>query len=204
MGPGLPPQLLRLPGRALAAPAHHRRGRVDLCHRQAATAGHQGRRLTDQGPADGFQAPRHGAETLATSQGSAPRRTGQRRSTIHQRNSRQESCLIESPIHNFGNTSSIKPAGKPFKLYDLDGLMVEPLVPSTPTDTPLGGSAPAHTQGDESCRQTGSPESPPRRLLLQRRGPWRDRRRTYLSPGTQPREQTPQGHRIHPHRSHTG
>lgn len=55
------------PAEALATPAHHQRHRIDVCHGQAPSAGDQGSRLTDQGPADGLQAARHGAETLATS-----------------------------------------------------------------------------------------------------------------------------------------
>ena len=53
----------------------HQRNGIDLRHRAAASAGHQGCRLTDQGPAHGHKAARHGAETLATSH-----RAGRRRS----------------------------------------------------------------------------------------------------------------------------
>lgn len=92
---------LRLSGRALAAPADRQRGRIDLHHRAPTPAGHQGRRLTDQGPAHGLQTARHGPETLATSHCAAPRRSRKRRSTIHRRHSGQEPCRINSPIHNF-------------------------------------------------------------------------------------------------------
>ena len=61
----------------------------------------QGRRLTDEGPADGLRAARHGTEAVATGHRTAPRRPGQRRSTIQRRNSGQERCLINSSIHNF-------------------------------------------------------------------------------------------------------
>ncbi|GEM_PF-2145192 len=61
---------------------------------------HQVSRPTHQGPADGFQAARHGPETLAASQRSALRRAGQKETTIDKRYSGQERCLIESPIHN--------------------------------------------------------------------------------------------------------
>ena len=46
--------VLRLPGRALEASADLKRDRVALRNGPAASAGHEGRRLTNQGAADGL------------------------------------------------------------------------------------------------------------------------------------------------------
>ena len=56
---------LRFPRRALEAPAHHQRDRVTVRHRALARARDQGRRLKNQGTADGVQAARDGAASLA-------------------------------------------------------------------------------------------------------------------------------------------
>jgi hypothetical protein len=53
--------VLRLLRRALEAPANIERDRVALRDGAPASAGHEGGRLTDEGPADGLQATRHGA-----------------------------------------------------------------------------------------------------------------------------------------------
>src|SRR6266852_1404967 len=62
---GAPGYLLRLPRRALEAPAHHQGDRVAVRHRALARARDQGRRFKNQGTADGVQAARHGAASLA-------------------------------------------------------------------------------------------------------------------------------------------
>jgi putative transposase len=62
---GAPRQLLRLPGGALEAPAHHQRNRVAVRHRALARARDQGRGLEDQGTVDGVQAARHGPAAMA-------------------------------------------------------------------------------------------------------------------------------------------
>ena len=55
-GLGRAHRVLRLPGRALAAPAHDEPDRVELRDRQAAHQGHQGRRLQEGRARDGLQA----------------------------------------------------------------------------------------------------------------------------------------------------
>ena len=59
--------------RTSASPAHHQRDRVAVRHRAAARARDQGRRLQDQGAADGLQAARHAkAAHLAGLRGAVP------------------------------------------------------------------------------------------------------------------------------------
>src|SRR5712692_6213560 len=62
---GAPGYFLRLPRRALEAPAYHRCDRVAVRHRALARARDQGRRFKNQGTADGVQVGRHGAASLA-------------------------------------------------------------------------------------------------------------------------------------------
>src|SRR5260370_5693519 len=62
---GAPGYFLRLPRRALEAPAHHQCDRVAVRHRAPARARDQGRRFKNQGTADGVQAARHGTASLA-------------------------------------------------------------------------------------------------------------------------------------------
>ena len=60
--------LLRLPRRALAAPADLERNRVTLRDRATPPARDEGRGLTDEGAPDGLQAARHGTGAMATAQ----------------------------------------------------------------------------------------------------------------------------------------
>src|SRR5262249_25953606 len=57
--------VLRLPRRALEAPSDVERNRVPVRNRAAPPARDEGGRLTDEGPADGLQAPRYGAGPVA-------------------------------------------------------------------------------------------------------------------------------------------
>src|SRR2546428_2497659 len=56
---------LRLPGRALEAPANVKRHRVAFRDREAASARDEGGGLEEQGAPHGLQAARHGAAALA-------------------------------------------------------------------------------------------------------------------------------------------
>jgi putative transposase len=77
--------LLRLPRRALGAPAHHEPDRVNLRHGQAPHQGHQGPRLASRRAGHGFQADRVSARPLAGRQRTPPRRARACRSDLHQR-----------------------------------------------------------------------------------------------------------------------
>ena len=77
--------VLRLPVRALGAPAHHEPDRVDLRHGQAPDQGHQGPGLAGRRAGDGVQADRVSARPLARRQRTPPRRPGPCRSDLHQR-----------------------------------------------------------------------------------------------------------------------
>ena len=68
--------VLRLPRRALEAPADVECDRVILRDRAAASTGYGGRRLTDEGAPDGLQAPRHGADPVAPARRCTPPATG--------------------------------------------------------------------------------------------------------------------------------
>lgn len=79
---GTPGYVLRLSGRTLEASAHHQRDRVTLRHRAAARAGNQGRRIENQGAADGVQAARHDPAALAASGWRSPVAAGPRRREV--------------------------------------------------------------------------------------------------------------------------
>jgi transposase-like protein len=64
--PGTAPHLLRLPGRALEAPADDERDRAPVRDRAAAAARDEGRGVAHEGALDGLQAPRHGAGAVAS------------------------------------------------------------------------------------------------------------------------------------------
>jgi hypothetical protein len=66
------PHVLRLPGRALGAPAHIERDRVSVPNGQAAPARDQGRGLADEGSLDDLQAPRHCTGPVATARRRSP------------------------------------------------------------------------------------------------------------------------------------
>ena len=73
-------RVLRLPRRALAAPADHEPDRELVRDRQAPHPGDEGRRLQGRGAGDGLQAPRHRAGALAAVQRPrADRRRARRR-----------------------------------------------------------------------------------------------------------------------------
>ena len=78
--PGPAAGLLRLPRRALGAPAHHEPDRVDVRDGPAPDQGHQGPRLASRWPGHGVQAHRGSARPLARCQRAPPRRPGARRS----------------------------------------------------------------------------------------------------------------------------
>ena len=71
-GRGGAAHLLRLPGRALAAPADGQRDRVALRDGAAAPAGDEGSGLAAEGPAHGLPAPGDGRTPLAADQCTAP------------------------------------------------------------------------------------------------------------------------------------
>ena len=77
--------VLRLPVRALGAPAHDQPDRVHLRHGPAPDQGHQGPGLAGGRAGDGVQADRVSARPLARRQRTPPRRPGPRRSDLHQR-----------------------------------------------------------------------------------------------------------------------
>ena len=80
-----PPGLLRLPGRALGAPAHHQPDRIYVRHGQAPHEGHQGARVEGGRPGDGLQADRVRAAPLAHGQRPPPGRARPRRCHVRQR-----------------------------------------------------------------------------------------------------------------------
>jgi hypothetical protein len=83
------PGLLRLPGRALGAPAHHEPDRVDLRHRPAPDQGHQGPWLEGRRPGHGLQADRGRPTPVACGQRTAPGRPGACRRSLRTRLTRQ-------------------------------------------------------------------------------------------------------------------
>ena len=87
--PGPAARVLRLPRRALGAPAHDQPDRVNFRHRPAPDQGHQGPRLAGRGPGHGVQAHRGSPGPLAHRQRTAPRRPRPRRSYVHQRQARR-------------------------------------------------------------------------------------------------------------------
>jgi hypothetical protein len=84
-GLAAPDRVLRLPRRALAAPADLERDREQLCDRQAQHQGREGRRLEEGRARDGLQAPRCRAAALATVQRPRARRRRARRRDIQGR-----------------------------------------------------------------------------------------------------------------------
>ena len=78
-------RVLRLPRRALAAPADHEPDRERVRDRPAAHAGHEGRRLEDRRARDGLQAARDRPGTLAAVQRPPPRRRRSRRREVQGR-----------------------------------------------------------------------------------------------------------------------
>ena len=86
--------VLRLPRRALDPPAHHEPDRVDLRHRPAAAAGHQGTRLEGGWGRDGVQADRVRTSQMARRQRTPSRRPRPRRSHLHQRQTRRTTPRI--------------------------------------------------------------------------------------------------------------
>ena len=76
--------LLRLPGRALAAPQDQQPDRVDLLHGPAPDPGDQGPRQQGRGAGDGLQAAGGRPGPLAGRQRPPPGRAGARRSTLRQ------------------------------------------------------------------------------------------------------------------------
>jgi len=88
-GPRRPPRVLRLPRRALGPPADHEPDRVDLRHRPAASASHQGTRLTRCGDRDGVQAHRVRTSQMACPQRTPPRRSRPCRRDVQERRPRR-------------------------------------------------------------------------------------------------------------------
>ena len=81
--------VLRLPGRALGAPAHDQPDRVHVLDGQAADEGHQGPRVEGRRAGDGVQADRVRAAPLADGQRAAPGRARPGRSDLRQRQARR-------------------------------------------------------------------------------------------------------------------
>ena len=81
--------VLRLPGRALGAPAHDEPDRVHLRDGPAPDQGHQGPRVAGRRAGHGVQADRVSTRPLARRQRTPPRRPGPRRSDLHQRQTRR-------------------------------------------------------------------------------------------------------------------
>ena len=84
-GLGRAHRVLRLPRRALAAPAHDEPDREQLRDRQAAHQGHQGRRLQEGRAGDGLQAAGRRPGALATVQRPRARRRRARRREVQGR-----------------------------------------------------------------------------------------------------------------------
>ncbi len=78
---------LRFSRRALEAPAHHQRHRVDVRHGAAARTSDQRRGIEDHGTADGVQATRHGPTPLATPRRCPPVAAGPHRCEVRGRSS---------------------------------------------------------------------------------------------------------------------
>ena len=70
--PGGAPDLLRLSGRTLDSSPDHERHRIAVRHGPLAATGHQGGRLSHQGPTDGLQVARHGPAAVAATQCRTP------------------------------------------------------------------------------------------------------------------------------------
>ena len=64
--------LLRLSGRTLDSSPDHERHRIAVRHGPLAATGHQGGRLSHQGPTDGLQVARHGPAAVAATQCRTP------------------------------------------------------------------------------------------------------------------------------------
>jgi len=88
-GRGRAAGVLRLPGRALGAPAHDQPHRIDLRHRQAADEGHQGSRVEGGRAGHGVQADRVRPAPLARGERPAPGRARPGRSDLRQRQARR-------------------------------------------------------------------------------------------------------------------
>ena len=70
--PGGAPDFLRLSGRPLDSSPDHERHRIAVRHGPLAATGHQGGRLSHQGPTDGLQVARHGPAAVAATQCRTP------------------------------------------------------------------------------------------------------------------------------------